>query len=156
MDPLVIVPCGQRKVWDKQPNRGPTLARDAYTGSPFRLNRSYAERFASRWVILSAKYGFVAPDFAIPGPYNVTFKRPATNPVALARLQDQIREQGLDAFPTAIGLGGKEYRTMIEQAFAAFDRAPTFPFAGLPIGLAMQAIKKAIQTGMHLGARPDQ
>jgi hypothetical protein len=75
---LVIIPCGQSKVWDDQPERGPVKARDAYTGPPFKVNRDYAEAFASRWVILSAKYGFISPDFLIPGPYNVTFKKHAT------------------------------------------------------------------------------
>ena len=69
---LVIVPCGQGKIWDTEPDRGPVAARDAYTGAPFKVNRAYAERFASYWVILSAKYGFIPPDYLIPGPYNVT------------------------------------------------------------------------------------
>jgi len=106
---LVIVPCGQSKVWDDEPERGPVMARDAYTGSPFRVNRAYAEAFASRWVILSAKYGFISPDFLIPGPYNVTFKKRVTNPVGLARLIVQIKELRLDEAPRMIGLGGKEY-----------------------------------------------
>jgi hypothetical protein len=146
-DVLVIIPCGQSKVWDDQPDRGPIQARDAYTGTPFRMNRAYAEAFASRWVILSAKYGFVSPDFLIPGPYNVTFKKRTTNPVGLARLIIQVKELRLDEAAQIIGLGGKEYRGMIERAFASFDCSPVFPFSGLSIGLAMQATKKAIQTG---------
>jgi hypothetical protein len=55
---LVIIPCGQAKLWDDDPQRGPTPARDAYTGAPFKVNRAYAERHGDRWVILSAKYGF--------------------------------------------------------------------------------------------------
>ena len=42
-DLLVIVPCGRSKVWDKSPEHGPTPVRDAYTGSPFKVNREYAE-----------------------------------------------------------------------------------------------------------------
>lgn len=56
---LVIVPCGKRKIWDKHPDQGPTRADDAYIGTPFTLNRTYAERFGDRWVVLSAKYGRV-------------------------------------------------------------------------------------------------
>src|SRR3954451_7073086 len=102
---LVIVPCGQAKVWDDDPDRGPTPARGAYTGAPFKVNRDYAERLGDRWVIPSAKYGFIAPDFPIPGPYNVTFKKRATNPVEVATLREQIRERGLDEFPRVVGLG---------------------------------------------------
>jgi hypothetical protein len=150
---LVIIPCGKAKAWDRQPNLGPICARDAYTGPPFKANLAFAETFGARWVILSAKYGFIAPDFLIPGPYNVTFKDQATNPVVVATLRDQIREQRLDEFPKIIGLGGKEYRAMIEQAFAPFGCSLAFPFAGLDIGSAVQATKRAIQAGEPYGAR---
>ena len=53
----------------------------------FTTNRAYAEKFGSRWVILSAKYGFIRPDFQIPGPYNVSFKDPATKPVESHRIK---------------------------------------------------------------------
>ena len=39
-DLLVIVPCGQSKVWDKSPDHGPPPAHDAYTGSPFKVTYS--------------------------------------------------------------------------------------------------------------------
>ena len=148
MNPLlVIVPCGQRKIWETAPQRGPVPACDAYTGAPFKVNRAYAERFATDWVILSAKYGFLRPEALIPGPYNVTFKRLSTGSVSLAVLRQQVREQGLDRFRRVIGLGGREYRSMIEQAFSDSPVGICFPFAGLPIGKAMQATKEAIQRG---------
>lgn len=146
-DPLVVVPCGQGKIWDKKPDIGPVPARDVYTGAPFKVNREYAERFAGRWVILSAKYGFIDPDFIIEGPYNVTFKKKATGPVAFSVLRDQVHTQGLFQYDPIIGLGGKEYRAAIETAFASRPVNLLFPFSGLPIGLAMQAVKKAIQEG---------
>jgi hypothetical protein len=144
---LVIIPCGQGKVWDSAPHHGPALARDAYTGAPFKVNRAYAEHFAERWVILSAKYGFILPVFVIPEPYNVTFKRPATGPVGVARLRQQIGELGLERYPLVAGLGGKEYRAMIVQAFAGRPAVLRFPFAGLAIGTGMQAIKRAVALG---------
>lgn len=144
---LVIVPCGQGKVWDRNPRLGPTAARDAYTGAPFKVNREFAERFGDRWVVLSAKYGFVSPDFLIPGPYNVTFKRRSTNPVEVLVLRRQIAEQGLDRFDAAIGLGGKEYQEATRQAFSRPPPSLHFPFAGLPLGKAMQATKRAASQG---------
>jgi hypothetical protein len=36
---------------------------------------------------------------------------------------------------------------MIERAFASSPCSLSFPFSGLPIGLAMQATKRAIQRG---------
>jgi hypothetical protein len=145
---LVIVPCGQGKLWDRQPKVGPTPARDAYTGAPFKVNREFAERFGARWVILSAKYGFISPDFVIPGPYEVTFKRKSTNPISVAALRAQVRDQGLGQFPTVIGLGGKEYVSAVREAFALWPVKLLFPFAGLPIGKMMQATRRAIESGV--------
>jgi hypothetical protein len=141
---LVIVPCGLSKVWGKNPQAGPTAASLAYTGPPFRLNKQYAERYGDRWVILSAKYGFIPPDFIVPGPYNVTFKRKSTNPVALEVLTEQVRGMGLNGFEVVIGLGGKEYRSVIEQAFTSSGAKLRFPFAGLDIMKMMQATKIAL------------
>lgn len=144
---LVIVPCGQGKVWDKNPHAGPTPAREAYTGAPFKVNRRYAEHFGDRWVILSAKYGFIAPDFLLPGPYNITFKKPSTNPVSVTVLTEQIMRDGLAGFRTVIVLGGKEYRAAVREAFTAEPVTIVAPFAGLPIGKMMQATKGAIEAG---------
>jgi hypothetical protein len=35
----------------------------------------YAERFGDGWMALSAKYGFIAPDFIIAELFEVPFKR---------------------------------------------------------------------------------
>lgn len=144
---LVIVPCGSSKIWDKLPSAGPTVAKQAYTGSPFKLNRRYAECFGVRWVILSAKYGFISPESDLSGPYEVTFKRKSSEPIAFDILKQQVVEMGLDQFGFVIGLGGKEYRDAISVAFDDLKIEVRFPFAGLPIGRAMQATMQAIDRG---------
>ncbi len=151
---LVIVPCGQKKIWDRTPGAGPAAAKDAYIGPPFGINKTYAERFGDAWVILSANYGFIEPDFEIAGPYNITFKKKRSGPIATARLREQIEEQHLDRYTTVIGLGGKEYREAIERAFTGRPPGLCFPFSGLPIGKAMQATKKAIATNDPTCERP--
>lgn len=88
-DVLVIVPCGSSKIWSKQPDCGPIAAADAYIGTPFKLNREYAECFGAAWVVLSAKYGFVLPEFEIPESYEVTLKRASTHPVTIEVLERQ-------------------------------------------------------------------
>ena len=35
---LVVVPCGNAKIWDKHPDAGPVVARETYVGSPFKVN----------------------------------------------------------------------------------------------------------------------
>jgi hypothetical protein len=141
---LVVVPCGSAKVWDKRPNAGPTAAADAYTGGPFTLNRKYAERFGDEWVILSAKYGFLRPADPVPGPYNVTFKRRSSRPVESATLRRQVGEFGLSGFDEVVGLGGKDYRLALEEAFRDSGVAVRFPFAGLNLFQMMRATKQAL------------
>lgn len=144
---LVIVPCGKRKIWGKHPRRGPTQAAVAYTGTPFTLNRAYAEHFGDAWVILSAKYGLVEPAFMIPCPYEVSFKDPKINPIDLEELQSQVERLELHRYGVIVGLGGKEYRKAIVTAFDQYPLQLEFPFAGLPIGKMMQATKRAIHDG---------
>jgi hypothetical protein len=114
------------------------------------VNKEYAEKFGDSWVILSAKYGFIRPDFIIPESYNVTFKQKFTNPIAVGKLRRQVVEMGLIDYDIVIGLGGKEYRQMIQQSFAGTDVVTEFPFAGLPIGKAMQALLRSIDSGNML------
>lgn len=141
---LVIVPCGKAKIWNRHPDCGRVPARDAYTGSLFKLNRQYAERFSERWVILSAKYGFISPDIKIED-YNVTFKKKSPDLVQDAKLRRQIRKLKLDRYKIVIGLGGKDYRDRVETAFTETEVKPRFPFENLPIGKAMQALKRAVE-----------
>lgn len=144
---LVIVPCGSAKLWDRQPEAGPTPARDAYTGYPFRVNRAYAERFGACWLILSAKYGFIAPDFIIPGPYDVSFNHRASGPIATEELRCQAREQRLDRWPVVVALGGRRYREAVAAAFEGTGAAIVSPFAGLPLGRMIRATREAIERG---------
>jgi hypothetical protein len=119
-------------------------ARHAYTGGPFVMNRKYAERFGDDWMVLSAKYGFLRPDTPVEGPYNVTFKKKASQPIGVAALREQVRRLGLDHYDEIIGLGGKEYLAALSGAFAGTGASLKFPFEGLPIGKMLQATKKAL------------
>jgi hypothetical protein len=67
-------------------------------------------------------------------------------------LHEQIRDQKLDQSARIIGLGGKEYRRIAEQAFARFDRHVEFPFAGLRMGPAIQATRRAIASDRPLSS----
>jgi len=147
---LVIVPCGARKIWDIKPDSGPTRASDAYIGAPFKVNKEYAERFGDRWVILSAKHGFIDPDFVIPENYNVTFKKPSTNPVTVAQLREQIKKKRLDEFSKIVVLGGRDYTSTVLEAFAGSAARIETPLAGLPLGVAMGKVRGAIDNDKPL------
>lgn len=111
------------------------------------MNKRFAEKFAGRWLILSARYGFIAPDFTIPESYDTTFKRPDDDTVTVETLERQVSELDLDGHELVIGLGGEHYRAALELAFDGYGMTPAFPFAGLACGRAMQAIKRHVEAG---------
>ena len=143
MATLIVVSCGKKKVWNLKPNAGPTAAREAYIDALFRVNKEYAERFADRWLILSAKYGFIDPYFVIPENYDVTFKDPGTNPISIDRLREQVREKGLCEFDKVIVLGGMIYFEVCKKAFEGFNVKIYAPTLGLLLGKAMQKVREA-------------
>lgn len=146
---LVVVPCGCEKIWRRRPDAGPTPAASAYVGPPFKVNKEFAERFADRWVVLSAKYGFIDPDFVIPGDYDVSFNKPATGPVSTARLKEQVREMGLHEYSRVIALGSGEYVSHVREAFAGTGAEVEAPTEGLRIGEAMRRVKELMGRGVR-------
>jgi len=130
---LVVVPCGQAKIWKKYPWKGPTKAKDTYIGSPFKVNRKFAERFADRWIILSAKYGLIDPDFIIHEDYDITFTEPSTNPITLDDVKKQLRDmKDLQGYDAVIALGGQNYTDIVKQVFINFSQV-LLPTEGLPL-----------------------
>jgi hypothetical protein len=117
-DYLVVISCGSQKIWDRNPNAGPTPARDAYTSSVFKTSRRYAEQFADRWVILSAKYGLIDPDFVIAGEYNRSFYDP--DAICVDELRQQVSAKDLGAFKTVGVLGSDAYWSRVVRAFKGY------------------------------------
>lgn len=137
---LIVVPCGSSKIWSKFPKSKATRADEVYIGPPFKVNRAFGHKFADRWVILSAKYGFIEPDFVIPENYDVSFNAPATNPITISKLKAQAKEKDLENYDVVIALGGKNYTEIVKEVFR--HRAKVFaPTEGLPIGKAMKLVK---------------
>ncbi len=151
---LIIVPCGKRKIWDRDPTRGPTQAKDAYEGTLFRVNRCYAEMYGDYWLVLSAKYGFIPPDFVIPGPYDATFKKKASAPIDIESLRVQMAHFDIREVSTVVGLGGAEYREKVRLVFGNQVASLEYPFEGLKLGYMLQATKHAIDSGIS-GIRND-
>jgi len=141
---LCIIPCGNRKIWDKNPNAGPTRARDVYIGPFAKKCKEYAEKFyPSSWCILSAKYGFLFPDDIVPGPYNVTFNDKRTNPISVEELSKQVKEKGLDKYEEILVLGGKKYVSMVRKVFSK-KKVYALLEGYKGIGYMMNRINKAI------------
>lgn len=112
---LVIVSCGDEKVWKRHPHAGPTAARDAYASSPFKKSRQYAEHFGHQWLILSANYGFIEPEFIIAENYNVSFYD--ANAVPVTTLREQVAAKDLARFKTVGVLGSDTYWRRVVEAF---------------------------------------
>ena len=88
---LVIASCGKAKIWNRHFSSDTVPAREAYTGSLFRLCRRYAEAVAGeRWLIFSAKYGFLLPGQLIQD-YNVTITDPSS--ITVEELRSQWEQQ---------------------------------------------------------------
>ena len=111
-----IIPCSKEKIWDIRPESGAVLARHAYRSSFHRLARGYVEGNCDGWLILSAKYGFLAPDDVIEGPYDVSFTRPQDSFISDSELREQAL--GLGMPKKIISLCPRAYAQKIELAFS--------------------------------------
>jgi len=119
MKTFCIVTCGNRKIWDKNQNAGPTKAEYVYIGPFAKKCREYAKNFyPSSWCILSAKYGFLFPNDIVLGPYNVSFNDKKTNPITTKELSAQMMGKGLDSYERIVILGGKTYVEMANEVFS--------------------------------------
>lgn len=150
MNTLCIIPCGKRKIWDNEPDAGPTNARCVYIGPFAKKCREYAERFyPTSWCILSAKYGFLFPDEIVKGPYNVSFNNKSTNRISLNELSNHIIEKRLNTFDRIVVLGGRNYVNMIKAVFC--QKEIHTPLADCQrIGYMMGKLKDSIQIGVPL------
>jgi len=141
---LVIIGCGKSKVWDKNPSAGQQKASDAYTGPYFGTNKRFAESRGCDWMILSAKYGFIRPDFVIPGNYNVTFAKPSPHPISVQELKRKVEEQGLSRYDEITVLGGSDYVDRVRESFAHTHAKIEAPFAGYGMGQQMHVINEKL------------
>jgi len=147
---LIIVPCGKRKVWDKFQNKGRVYAKDAYISPYFKLCRKYAEKFADKWVVLSAKYGFIEPDFTIPKNYDVSFNNSRNKVVSIQKLKEQAKKLRFRDYQSVVVLGGKEYVEVVQKALEGLGIQIKVPFKGLGIGKRQAKIKERLTKGISL------
>lgn len=150
MSKLVVVSCGSKKIWHKNPSAGPTPAKNVYVSGYTNILKSYPQKFNNDWVILSAKYGFIDPDFIIPEPYNITFKDKSARTITVEQLRGQVKKKGLDKYEEIIVLGGKEYADKVRMAFSATNCSVRAPVEGLQIGKIMKKVNDAIMSAKGL------
>jgi hypothetical protein len=151
---LCIVPCGTAKIWDKEPQAGPTQAQFVYTGVFASACQKYAKAFFKNWVILSAKHGFLFPEEIINESYNVSFIKHTDETITTEELIDQAREKGLMDFNEIIVLGGKHY---VNRTKAIFDHGQQIilPLSDCKgIGYMLQKLTRSLESKVEMDRDP--
>ncbi|UFU00834.1 hypothetical protein KO561_07850 [Radiobacillus kanasensis] len=146
---LCIIPCGNKKIWDKHLDAGPTVAKEAYIGTFHRLCEQYADHFQLDWVVLSAKHGFLYPDDWVVGPYDLSFNHKGKAIISMERLQEQVKDKGLDKYAELVLLTGKKYRPIVHTCFP--EHPVQYPLQDCPgIGYMQKKLKESIESGMPI------
>ncbi|MBF2671149.1 DUF6884 domain-containing protein [Listeria seeligeri] len=151
---LIIIASGKPKIWDKFPDLGPVKASEAYTGTFHRLSKTYAEKFADSYLILSPKYGFLRPDDLVAEPYDVRFTMKGTSEatIQLEELKRMWRELQINPTKLVPMLGGEKFRGLLSSIT---DNKQTFDFpltGSSGIGVMQQKLKQAIESGIPLNS----
>ena len=115
-------------------------AGDLYTSALFRSLRTYAERNADRWFILSAEHGLLDPHQVI-APYEKTLNRmgKADRDAWASRVQRQLGEV-LPAGAEIVMLAGERYREGLVPFLKRRGHQVTIPLEGLPFGRQLQRL----------------
>jgi hypothetical protein len=152
MSRLCIVPCGNAKIWDKEPKAGPTEAQYVYTGVFAVACQRYAKAFFDNWVILSAKYGFLFPEDIIKESYNVSFIKPSKDTISIEELKEQAERKGLYDYQEITVLGGKHYVDRVTSIFGRGQiiKLPLSDCKG--IGYMLQKLAQAVEANMEIEA----
>jgi hypothetical protein len=120
----------------------PMPAKDLYVSPWFRMARSYVERNAQAWFILSAKHGLVDPETVIE-PYELTLNDMSADErhewsMSVIR---QIAEKELCG-DTVMILAGKHYRQVLQGALYLRYRDVQVPMGGLQLGEQLSWLSK--------------
>jgi len=124
---LYVVACSKKKVWDIEASAPLYVpARLAYRGDGFLKFLRFIEPLESagvRWLILSAKYGFIEPWHPIAN-YDVSFDDPTTGPISDDTLRNQVLYQTrwsngkpLRDFKVVIVFGPDTYVRKVAKAY---------------------------------------
>lgn len=124
---LHIISCSKDKTWDDPTVRARFVAAEqAYLGPEITAWLSDPRVHTSRWLILSARYGFISPDQPIEN-YDVTFDDEATGPVTLETLARQVRcqQRWADQVPL------RQFRRIVVHGTSTYVEAVRAAFASL-------------------------
>jgi N-glycosylase/DNA lyase len=124
---LHIIECSRRKIWSAGALSTPRFvpAKQAYLGDAITSWLADPRASKERWLILSARYGFIDPDQPIEN-YDVTFKLPSTGPISNDALEAQVRYQvrwsdavPIRQFTRVVVHGHNDYFDRVRSAFSS-------------------------------------
>ncbi|WP_459502950.1 DUF6884 domain-containing protein [Bacillus sp. C1] len=146
MNRLCIIPCGKKKIWDKYPDKGPTEAKDVYM-SPFgKACQAYASEFFEKWVILSAKHGFLLPTDIVKENYDLAFDSKSDEIICIEQLKKQMIKKELVEFDEIVLLAGKKHKKVVTKLYP--EEIISYPLEGCKgIGYMLQRLKCAVEKG---------
>lgn len=121
---LHVVECSKSKIWDQNTDAPRFVpARDAYQGEAIRNWRADTRSSTDRWLVLSARYGFIDADQPIEN-YDVTFSNTGTGPITKDALRAQVLGQTrwsdkmpIGRFRRVVVHGGEHYVKNVRAAF---------------------------------------
>ncbi|EUJ32102.1 hypothetical protein MFLO_07962 [Listeria floridensis FSL S10-1187] len=155
---MMIIASGKPKIWDKQPELGAVRAAEAYTGTFHRLSQAYARKFASEYLILSPRYGFLAPDDWVRETYDVRFTIRGVNSetIQMEDLKALWKEKGCEPQELVTIVAGKKFVPLIEAITEGKNPLST-PLSGAKgIGDMQGRLKRALLSGKPLPDLTDQ
>ena len=148
MKALAVIPCGKSKIWDKFPDHGPARADEAYTSPLHRLARSYAEKWADHYIVLSALHGFLEPSDIVPRAYDVSFNDPHDSRcITVKTLIDQKKQKRLNRFDKIVVLAPRAYADRVLFAFEGDDLEIILALKGKNLFTMMSFLKAARRPG---------
>jgi len=127
-DTLLIVPCSKKKIWDRKQMAKSVPAKDAYVSPYFKLCRILAESISVPWLIFSAKYGLIQPDFVIPANYDVSFDKNSNKTADLSLITQQMKFYQVHNFKKVYSFCGSNYNKILRDAFVLFNKSIENPF----------------------------
>lgn len=143
---VVLVQCTNSKYSSSEPPiyNGVAPAKTLYSKSRyFRRQKAYAELYADKWYIQSAKYGLVEPDEEIES-YD-THAKDIAQPDQWAREIAIELKQRVTPPATVEVLGGKHYANPLTPELEARGFDVVEPLRGLRIGERMAQLKYRIE-----------
>ena len=138
METIALVSCVKKKRQRAHP------AQDLYISTLFTLSREYAEKYARKWFILSAKYGLLSPQQIIE-PYEQTLNN--MKKADRVRWANQVYSQMkkvnlLQPDLEILWLAGKKYQCELRLRLSDYKHVD--PLEGLGIGKRLAWLKNSL------------